>query len=100
MFRGAFPFAFNFELHFSMANYDLIVIGGGPAGYVAAIRAAQLGKKGACVEKDRAGGTCNNWGGIPPKVLLGKGGCFNWRGLAPRGFDLSSTASVSIGARS
>ncbi|NBV32693.1 MAG: dihydrolipoyl dehydrogenase [Proteobacteria bacterium] len=42
-------------------NYDLIVIGGGPAGYVAAIRAAQLGKKVACVEKERAGGTCLNW---------------------------------------
>ena len=41
--------------------YDLIVIGGGPAGYVAAIRAAQLGKKVACVEADRAGGTCLNW---------------------------------------
>src|SRR5688572_26349534 len=54
----------------SMANYDLIVIGGGPAGYVAAIRAAQLGKKVACVEKERAGGTCLNWGCIPTKALL------------------------------
>lgn len=53
-----------------MANYDLIVIGAGPAGYVAAIRAAQLGKKVACVEKDRGGGTCNNWGCIPTKALL------------------------------
>jgi dihydrolipoamide dehydrogenase len=53
----------------SMA-YDLIVIGGGPAGYVAAIRAAQLGKKTACVEADRAGGTCLNWGCIPTKALL------------------------------
>src|SRR6478609_5240961 len=51
-------------------NYDLIVIGGGPAGYVAAIRAAQLGKKVACVEKERAGGTCLNWGCIPTKALL------------------------------
>ena len=51
-------------------NYDLIVIGGGPAGYVGAIRAAQLGKKVACVERERAGGTCNNWGCIPTKVLL------------------------------
>lgn len=51
-------------------NYDLIVIGGGPAGYVAAIRAAQLGKKVACVEKERAGGTCLNWGCIPTKSLL------------------------------
>src|SRR5918993_1080701 len=53
-----------------MANYDLIVIGGGPAGYVAAIKASQLGKKVACVEKDRAGGTCLNWGCIPTKSLL------------------------------
>lgn len=51
-------------------KYDLIVIGGGPAGYVGAIRAAQLGKKVACVEKDRAGGTCLNWGCIPTKSLL------------------------------
>jgi dihydrolipoamide dehydrogenase len=51
-------------------NYDLIVIGGGPAGYVGAIRAAQLGKKVACIERDRAGGTCLNWGCIPTKSLL------------------------------
>jgi dihydrolipoamide dehydrogenase len=51
-------------------QYDLIVIGGGPAGYVGAIRAAQLGKKVACVEKERAGGTCLNWGCIPTKSLL------------------------------
>ncbi|MCX6876140.1 MAG: dihydrolipoyl dehydrogenase [Verrucomicrobia bacterium] len=50
--------------------YDLIVIGGGPAGYVACIRAAQLGKTVACVEADRAGGTCLNWGCIPTKALL------------------------------
>ena len=53
-----------------MANYDLIVIGAGPAGYVAAIKAAQLGKKVACVERERGGGTCNNWGCIPTKALL------------------------------
>lgn len=51
-------------------KYDLIVIGGGPAGYVGAIRAAQLGKKVAVVEMDRAGGTCLNWGCIPTKALL------------------------------
>ena len=50
--------------------YDLIVIGGGPAGYVAAIRAGQLGKKVACVEMEKAGGTCLNWGCIPTKALL------------------------------
>lgn len=51
-------------------SYDLIVIGGGPAGYVGAIRAAQLGKKVVCVEKERAGGTCLNWGCIPTKALI------------------------------
>ena len=51
-------------------KYDLIVIGGGPAGYVGAIRAAQLGQRVACVEKERAGGTCLNWGCIPTKSLL------------------------------
>src|SRR6516164_1943323 len=50
--------------------YDLVVIGGGPAGYVGAIRAAQLGKHVACIEKERAGGTCLNWGCIPTKSLL------------------------------
>lgn len=51
-------------------TYDLIVIGGGPAGYAGAIRAGQLGKKVACVEMERAGGTCLNWGCIPSKALL------------------------------
>jgi dihydrolipoamide dehydrogenase len=50
--------------------YDFVVIGGGPAGYVGAIRAGQLGKKVACIEKERAGGTCLNWGCIPTKSLL------------------------------
>ena len=50
--------------------YDLVVIGGGPAGYAAAIRAGQLGKRVACVEIERAGGTCLNWGCIPSKALL------------------------------
>lgn len=54
----------------SNSHYDLVVIGGGPAGYAAAIRAGQLGKKVACVELERAGGTCLNWGCIPSKALL------------------------------
>jgi len=54
----------------SEAIYDLVVIGGGPAGYVGAIRAGQLGKKVACIETERAGGTCLNWGCIPTKALL------------------------------
>ena len=51
-------------------NYDLIVIGGGPAGYAAAIRAGQLKKRVLCVEKEALGGTCLNWGCIPTKALL------------------------------
>lgn len=51
-------------------KYDIIVIGSGPGGYVAAIRAAQLGKKVALVEKAEAGGVCLNWGCIPTKALL------------------------------
>jgi dihydrolipoamide dehydrogenase len=54
----------------SEPTYDLIVIGGGPAGYAGAIRAAQLGKKVACIEMERPGGTCLNWGCIPTKALL------------------------------
>lgn len=51
-------------------TYDLIVIGGGPGGYVAAIRAAQLGMKTAVVEREHLGGICLNWGCIPTKALL------------------------------
>ena len=54
-----------------MADFDLIVIGAGPGGYVAAIRGAQLGMKVACVEKEKTlGGTCLNIGCIPSKALL------------------------------
>jgi dihydrolipoamide dehydrogenase len=53
-----------------MASYDLIVIGAGPGGYVAAIRAAQLGLKTAVVEREHLGGICLNWGCIPTKALL------------------------------
>ena len=53
-----------------MQQYDLMVVGGGPGGYVAAIRAAQLGFKTALVEKQHLGGVCLNWGCIPTKSLL------------------------------
>ncbi|MDR3635402.1 MAG: dihydrolipoyl dehydrogenase [Isosphaeraceae bacterium] len=51
-------------------DYDLVVIGGGPAGYAAALRAGQLGKRVLCVERDKLGGICLNWGCIPTKALL------------------------------
>ncbi|MSP78025.1 MAG: dihydrolipoyl dehydrogenase [Dehalococcoidia bacterium] len=53
-----------------MADFDVIVIGSGPGGYVAAIRAAQLGLKTAVIERDEIGGVCLNWGCIPTKSLL------------------------------
>src|SRR6476619_1411712 len=51
-------------------QYDVVILGGGPGGYVAAIRAAQLGMKTALVERDQLGGICLNWGCIPTKALL------------------------------
>ena len=56
-----------------MAEFDLIVIGSGPGGYVAAIRASQLGQKVAIVERENLGGICLNWGCIPTKALLKSG---------------------------
>src|SRR6185437_11755701 len=53
-----------------MASYDVIFLGGGPAGYVGAIRCAQLGLSTAVVERDGLGGTCVLWGCIPAKALL------------------------------
>ncbi len=53
-----------------MGDYDLVVVGAGPGGYVAAIRAAQLGLRTVVVERERAGGVCGNWGCIPSKALL------------------------------
>src|SRR5512143_1193255 len=51
-------------------SFDAVVVGGGPGGYVAAIRLAQLGKKTALVEKESLGGVCLNWGCIPSKALI------------------------------
>ena len=51
-------------------SYEILIIGGGPGGYVAAIRAAQLGMKVAVVEREHLGGICLNWGCIPTKALL------------------------------
>jgi len=59
-------------------NYDIIVLGSGPGGYVAAIRASQLGMKVAVVEKAEIGGICLNWGCIPTKALLKSAQVFNY----------------------
>src|SRR6266496_1885840 len=52
------------------SSFDVVVVGGGPGGYPAAIRAAQYGLKVALIEKERPGGVCLNWGCIPTKAML------------------------------
>ena len=59
-------------------NYDIIVVGSGPGGYVTAIRASQLGLKTAVVEKENLGGVCLNWGCIPTKALLKSANVFEY----------------------
>src|SRR4051812_35696383 len=69
-----------------MPDYDLVVLGAGPGGYVAAIRAAQLGLRTAVVERDRPGGVCGNWGCIPSKAILSDATLFNeMKAAAKRG---------------
>ena len=60
------------------SKFDLIIVGGGPGGYVAAIRAAQLGLKTAVVEAEHLGGICLNWGCIPTKALLRSAEIYNY----------------------
>jgi len=84
-------------------TYDLIVLGSGPGGYVAAIRAAQLGMKVAIVEREKLGGICLNWGCIPTKALLRTSEIYHYLthasayGLAAEkpGFDLSKIVDRS-----
>jgi len=76
-------------------QFDVLILGGGPGGYVAAIRAAQLGKKVVCVEKDRTlGGTCVNVGCIPSKALLESSHHFEFaqHGAAAHGISLGAVA--------
>ncbi len=71
-------------------SYDAIVIGGGPGGYTAAIRLGQLGKKVLCVEQERLGGVCLNWGCMPTKALLHVGEVINAaREIKDRGIEFS-----------
>ena len=97
-----------------MKKFDLVVIGGGPGGYVAAIRASQLGKKVAVVEKEHLGGICLNWGCIPTKALLKNADILNivkksslygidisnykvdWKKIIKRSRDISSRLSKGI----
>ncbi len=87
-------------------NYDIIVIGSGPGGYVTAIRAAQLGFKTAIVEKENLGGICLNWGCIPTKALLKSAHVFNYlkhaedyglNAIENPGFDFSKVIQRSRG---
>src|SRR5689334_7761445 len=95
-------------------SFDVIVIGGGPGGYVAAIRAAQLGKKTAVVEKDKPGGRCLNYACIPAKTLLHTADIYdtarngadlgidagdaklNWKALGERRAKVSETLSGGV----
>ena len=80
-------------------NFDVIVIGSGPGGYVAAIRASQLGLKTAVVEKSELGGVCLNWGCIPTKALLKSAQVFNYIShAADYGISISGKADVDFGS--
>ncbi len=86
-------------------SYDLIVIGAGPGGYVAAIRAAQLGLKVVCIERENLGGICLNWGCIPTKALLRSSEVFHLMHRAKEfglsvekpGYDLDAVVKRSRG---
>src|SRR6266516_3931331 len=80
--------------------YDLIVIGSGPGGYVAAIRAAQLGMKVACVEREFLGGTCLNVGCIPSKAMLDSSHKYELlkHGLTRQGIKIDGNVALDLAA--
>src|SRR5882757_6996484 len=78
-------------------DYDLIVIGSGPGGYVAAIRASQLGLKTAIIEKESLGGICLNWGCIPTKALLKSAQVFEYiNHAADYGININGNGEVNF----
>ncbi|MFK5969301.1 MAG: dihydrolipoyl dehydrogenase [Candidatus Marithrix sp.] len=79
-------------------TYDLIILGSGPGGYVAAIRASQLGMKVGVVEKSELGGICLNWGCIPTKALLKSGQVFNYmKHAADYGISIEGEVKADFG---
>ena len=78
-------------------DFDVVVIGGGPAGYAGAIRAAQLGKKTMCVERDKLGGICLNWGCIPTKALLTNAHLVELIGRHGQAFGFTGTPGWDFG---
>ncbi|MBE7185515.1 MAG: dihydrolipoyl dehydrogenase [Methylobacterium mesophilicum] len=80
-------------------NYDVIIIGSGPGGYVAAVRSAQLGLKTAIVEREHLGGICLNWGCIPTKALLRSAEVMHYAEHAKDyGLKIDGTVSADVGA--
>ena len=78
-------------------NYDIIVIGSGPGGYVAAIKAAKMGKKTALVERAELGGVCLNWGCIPTKAMLKSAQVYGYvRSAASYGVEVSGEVTPSL----
>ena len=78
-------------------KYDIIVIGSGPGGYVAAVRAAQAGKRTAIVEREALGGVCLNWGCIPTKALLKSASVYHYvKNAAAYGTDIEGEAKADI----
>lgn len=80
-------------------EYDVLVLGGGPGGYPAAIRAAQLGLKVGCIERDNLGGVCLNWGCIPTKALLKNAEVYHTMQNAPKEWGITyDNLKVDFGA--
>lgn len=78
-------------------KYDIMVIGSGPGGYVAAVRAAQAGKRTAIVEREALGGVCLNWGCIPTKALLKSASVYHYvKNAAAYGIDIEGEAKADI----